>query len=63
MNKGLNFRFKSYVFTIALYGKSKLSQVNGTKHARISPFSDTVNSPLRAPPPIRAPPPPRPFDP
>ncbi len=35
MNKGLNFKFKSYVFTIALYGKFKLSKVSGTKHAQI----------------------------
>ncbi len=38
MNKGINFKFKtckSYVFTIALYGKFKLSQDSGTKHAQI----------------------------
>ncbi len=35
MNNGLNFKFKSYVFTIALYGKFKLAQVSGTKYARI----------------------------
>ncbi len=42
MNKGLNFKFKSYVFTIALYGKLKLSQVSGTKHARIFPILDVL---------------------
>ncbi len=37
MNKGLNFKFKTYVFTIALniYGKFKLSHLSGTKHAQI----------------------------
>ena len=39
MNKGLNFKFKSYIIsTIALFGKFKLSQVSGTKHAKFSQF-------------------------
>ncbi len=32
MNKGLNFKFKSYVFTIALYGKFKLKLVVPNMH-------------------------------
>ncbi len=43
MNKGLNFKFKKYVFTIALYGKFKLSQVSGT-NARISPILDILKA-------------------